>query len=215
MLDDGSALKAPRSHWPDCPWGCRAAAESRLTYGQTFRAPLPSDGRCLGNGRAQADGHALSSRPPPLHHWAPHAGSSPVCLCERRERGFYLHVENRCLSWEKEKQAAVGSDAASVYPERSSPVALSCQGPVAQSPVSKLSGLISVLSLVVHEAGCSNRLEGPSPPQAAGKEPTLGVSLRQPWSPWQVAKDTGGLLSLSRAWGQGFISGSAGRVLAC
>nr|XP_040148642.1 actin-binding LIM protein 2 isoform X3 [Ictidomys tridecemlineatus] len=40
-------------------------------------------------------------------------------------------------------------------------------GPVAQSPISKLSGLVSVLSLVVQEAGCSKRLTGPSPPQAA------------------------------------------------
>ncbi|XP_061047916.1 actin-binding LIM protein 2 isoform X2 [Eubalaena glacialis] len=40
-------------------------------------------------------------------------------------------------------------------------------GPVAQSPISKLSGLMSVLSLVVHKGGCSKRLEGPSPPQAA------------------------------------------------
>ncbi|XP_034861254.1 actin-binding LIM protein 2 isoform X2 [Mirounga leonina] len=40
-------------------------------------------------------------------------------------------------------------------------------GPVAQSPISKLSGLMSVLSLVVHKAGCSKRLKGPSPPQAA------------------------------------------------
>ncbi|XP_045845796.1 actin-binding LIM protein 2 isoform X7 [Meles meles] len=40
-------------------------------------------------------------------------------------------------------------------------------GPVAQSPISKLSGLMSVLSLVVHKAGCSKRLEGPNPPQAA------------------------------------------------
>uniref|UniRef100_A0A4W2FK83 Actin-binding LIM protein 2 n=1 Tax=Bos indicus x Bos taurus TaxID=30522 RepID=A0A4W2FK83_BOBOX len=40
-------------------------------------------------------------------------------------------------------------------------------GPVAQSPVSKLSGLMSVLSVVVHKAGCSQRLEGLSPPRAA------------------------------------------------
>ena len=80
----------------------------------------------------------------------------------------------------------------SVHPERSSIVALSCQGPVAQSPISKLSGLMSVLSLVVHKGGCSKRLEGPSPPQAAGKEPTLGMSLLWPRSLWQVAKDTGG-----------------------
>ncbi|XP_045330618.1 actin-binding LIM protein 2 isoform X4 [Leopardus geoffroyi] len=40
-------------------------------------------------------------------------------------------------------------------------------GPVAQSPISKLSGLMSVLSLVVHKAGCSKRLEGPSPLRAA------------------------------------------------
>ncbi|KAM4854439.1 actin-binding LIM protein 2 isoform 2-T2 [Thomomys bottae] len=40
-------------------------------------------------------------------------------------------------------------------------------GPVAQSPVSKLSGLVSVLSLVVQEAGRSKRLAGSSPPLAA------------------------------------------------
>ncbi|XP_019065819.1 actin-binding LIM protein 2 isoform X2 [Fukomys damarensis] len=40
-------------------------------------------------------------------------------------------------------------------------------GPVAQSPVSKLSGLVSVLSLVVQEAGRCKRLAGPSPPLAA------------------------------------------------
>ncbi|KAM5340540.1 actin-binding LIM protein 2 isoform 3-T3 [Glossophaga mutica] len=40
-------------------------------------------------------------------------------------------------------------------------------GPVAQSPVSQLSGLMSALSLVAHEAGCAKRLEGPSPLQAA------------------------------------------------
>ncbi|XP_008576888.1 PREDICTED: actin-binding LIM protein 2-like isoform X3 [Galeopterus variegatus] len=40
-------------------------------------------------------------------------------------------------------------------------------GPVVQSPISKLSGLVSVLSLVVQEAGCSKRLTGPSPQQAA------------------------------------------------
>ncbi|MBZ3890397.1 Actin-binding LIM protein 2 [Sciurus carolinensis] len=42
-----------------------------------------------------------------------------------------------------------------------------CCCPVAQSPISQLSGLVSVLSLVVQEAGCSKRLTGPSPPQAA------------------------------------------------
>ncbi|XP_029400943.1 actin-binding LIM protein 2 isoform X3 [Mus pahari] len=40
-------------------------------------------------------------------------------------------------------------------------------GPVAQSPMSKLSGLVSVLSLVVQEAGRSKRRAGLSPPQAA------------------------------------------------
>ncbi|XP_021115986.1 actin-binding LIM protein 2 isoform X5 [Heterocephalus glaber] len=40
-------------------------------------------------------------------------------------------------------------------------------GPVAQSPMSKLSGLVSVLSLVVQEAGRSKRLAGPSSPLAA------------------------------------------------
>ncbi|XP_026644426.1 actin-binding LIM protein 2 isoform X1 [Microtus ochrogaster] len=40
-------------------------------------------------------------------------------------------------------------------------------GPVAQSPMSKLSDLVSVLSLVVQEAGRSKRRAGLSPPQAA------------------------------------------------
>ncbi|XP_023555621.1 actin-binding LIM protein 2 isoform X6 [Octodon degus] len=40
-------------------------------------------------------------------------------------------------------------------------------GPVVQSPVSKLSGLVSVLSLVVQETGRSKRLAGSSPPLAA------------------------------------------------
>lgn len=57
----------------------------------------------------------------------------------------------------------------------SSAVALSCQGPVAQSPVSQLSSLMSVLSLVAREAGRSKRPEGPSPLRAAGKEPAWHV----------------------------------------
>nr|XP_037839032.1 actin-binding LIM protein 2 isoform X6 [Chlorocebus sabaeus] len=40
-------------------------------------------------------------------------------------------------------------------------------GPVAQSQISKLSGLVSVLSLVVQEAGYANRQTGPSLPPAA------------------------------------------------
>ncbi|XP_031518504.1 actin-binding LIM protein 2 isoform X2 [Papio anubis] len=40
-------------------------------------------------------------------------------------------------------------------------------GPVAQSQISKLSGLVSVLSLVVQEAGYANRQMGPSLPPAA------------------------------------------------
>ncbi|XP_047654120.1 actin-binding LIM protein 2 isoform X4 [Phacochoerus africanus] len=67
-------------------------------------------------------------------------------------------------------------------------------GPVAQSPVSKLSGLISVLSLVVHEAGCSNRLEGPSPPQAAaarrldGEDASLELDDRKQKTSWLISK---------------------------
>ncbi|XP_069924103.1 actin-binding LIM protein 2 isoform X2 [Oryctolagus cuniculus] len=40
-------------------------------------------------------------------------------------------------------------------------------GPVAQSPVSELSGLVSVLSSVVRDAGRPRGLPGPSPPRAA------------------------------------------------
>ncbi|XP_071073553.1 actin-binding LIM protein 2 isoform X3 [Dasypus novemcinctus] len=47
-------------------------------------------------------------------------------------------------------------------------------GPVAQSPISKLSGLVSVLSLVVQEVGCSPRLKGPSPPLAAAARQSDG-----------------------------------------
>ncbi|KAK2500515.1 hypothetical protein MC885_017300 [Smutsia gigantea] len=72
--------------------------------------------------------------------------------------------------------------------ERSSVVASSCQGPVAQSPISKLTGLMSVLSLVVHKAGCSERLEGPSLPQAAaarrsdGEDGSFNPDNRKTWT---------------------------------
>lgn len=147
-------------------------------HGPMPRAPLPSNSHRPGSGSAHADGRASASvpRPLPLHHGAPHAGLAPVAVCRWRERGLSFHAANRCLSREKEKQRVVGNSEMSERPERSSTVTLSCQGPVAQSPVSKLSGLMSVLSLVVHKAGCSQRLEGLSPPQAAGKEPTLGAS---------------------------------------
>lgn len=62
---------------------------------------------------------------------------------------------------------------------------LSCQGPVVQSPMSQLSGLMSVLSLVVRKAGRSKRLEGPSPPQAAGKEPRHVLTTRGPCGGWE------------------------------
>ncbi|XP_073747471.1 actin-binding LIM protein 2 isoform X5 [Callorhinus ursinus] len=63
-------------------------------------------------------------------------------------------------------------------------------GPVAQSPISKLSGLMSVLSLVVHKAGCSKRLEGPSPPQVAavrrpdGEDGTFEQDNRKQKTSW-------------------------------
>lgn len=147
-------------------------------HGSTPRALLPSDSHRLGSGSVHAAGRASASgpHPPPLHHGAPHTGLAPVALCRWRERGLSFHVASRCLSREKEKQGAVGNNEMSERPGQSSTVALSCQGPVAQSPVSKLSGLMSVLSLVVRKAGCSQGLEGLSPPQAAGKEPALRAS---------------------------------------
>ncbi|XP_076992423.1 actin-binding LIM protein 2 isoform X2 [Tamandua tetradactyla] len=67
-------------------------------------------------------------------------------------------------------------------------------GPVAQSPISKLSGLVSVLSSVVQEAGCSQRLGGPSPPLAAaarrsdGEDGGFDQDNRQQKSSWLTLK---------------------------
>ncbi|XP_053757710.1 actin-binding LIM protein 2 isoform X1 [Panthera pardus] len=67
-------------------------------------------------------------------------------------------------------------------------------GPVAQSPISKLSGLMSVLSLVVHKAGCSKRLEGPSPPWAAavrrpdGEDGSFEQDNRKQKTSWLILK---------------------------
>ncbi|XP_036708354.1 actin-binding LIM protein 2 isoform X5 [Balaenoptera musculus] len=67
-------------------------------------------------------------------------------------------------------------------------------GPVAQSPISKLSGLMSVLSLVVHKGGCSKRLEGPSPPQAAaarqsdGEDGSFDPDNRKQKTNWLILK---------------------------
>ncbi|XP_069924109.1 actin-binding LIM protein 2 isoform X8 [Oryctolagus cuniculus] len=52
-------------------------------------------------------------------------------------------------------------------PTLRSPQHYSRPGPVAQSPVSELSGLVSVLSSVVRDAGRPRGLPGPSPPRAA------------------------------------------------
>uniref|UniRef100_F1N6Q2 Actin binding LIM protein family member 2 n=1 Tax=Bos taurus TaxID=9913 RepID=F1N6Q2_BOVIN len=67
-------------------------------------------------------------------------------------------------------------------------------GPVAQSPVSKLSGLMSVLSVVVHKAGCSQRLEGLSPPRAAaarrsdGEDGAFDPDNRKQKTSWLILK---------------------------
>ncbi|XP_052497610.1 actin-binding LIM protein 2 isoform X3 [Budorcas taxicolor] len=67
-------------------------------------------------------------------------------------------------------------------------------GPVAQSPVSKLSGLMSVLSLVVRKAGCSQGLEGLSPPQAAaarrsdGEDGGFDLDNRKQKTSWLILK---------------------------
>nr|XP_012638896.1 actin-binding LIM protein 2 isoform X5 [Microcebus murinus] len=67
-------------------------------------------------------------------------------------------------------------------------------GPVAQSQISKLSGLVSVLSLVVQEAGCSKGLPGPSPPQAAaarrsdGEDGSLDQDNRKQKTSWLILK---------------------------
>ncbi|XP_067591103.1 actin-binding LIM protein 2 isoform X8 [Pseudorca crassidens] len=70
-------------------------------------------------------------------------------------------------------------------------------GPVAQFPISKLSGLMSVLSLVVHKAGCSKKLEGPSPPQAAagrrsdGEDGSFDADNRKQKTNWLLLKGDG------------------------
>ncbi|XP_066089958.1 actin-binding LIM protein 2 isoform X9 [Saccopteryx bilineata] len=79
-------------------------------------------------------------------------------------------------------------------PTSRSPQHYSRPGPVAQSPVSQLSGLMSVLSLVVHKAGCSKRLEGPSPPQAAasrrldGEDGSFDQDNRKQKASWLILK---------------------------
>ncbi|XP_019481984.1 PREDICTED: actin-binding LIM protein 2 isoform X6 [Hipposideros armiger] len=63
-------------------------------------------------------------------------------------------------------------------------------GPVAQSPISQLSGLMSVLSLVAHKAGCSK-----SPPQAAasrrldGEDGSLDQDIRKQKASWLILKE--------------------------
>nr|XP_025855301.1 actin-binding LIM protein 2 isoform X18 [Vulpes vulpes] len=79
-------------------------------------------------------------------------------------------------------------------PTSRSPQHYSRPGPVAQSPISKLSGLMSALSLMVHKAGCSKRLEGPSPPQAAavrrpdGEDRIFEQDNRKQKTSWLILK---------------------------
>ncbi|XP_031518505.1 actin-binding LIM protein 2 isoform X3 [Papio anubis] len=67
-------------------------------------------------------------------------------------------------------------------------------GPVAQSQISKLSGLVSVLSLVVQEAGYANRQMGPSLPPAAaarrsdGEDGSFDQDNRKQKSSWLMLK---------------------------
>ncbi|XP_053422057.1 actin-binding LIM protein 2 isoform X1 [Nycticebus coucang] len=67
-------------------------------------------------------------------------------------------------------------------------------GPVAQYQISKLSGLVSVLSLVVQEAGCSKRLPGLSPPQATatrrleGEDGSFDQDNRKQKTSWLILK---------------------------
>ncbi|XP_063459777.1 actin-binding LIM protein 2 isoform X10 [Pan paniscus] len=67
-------------------------------------------------------------------------------------------------------------------------------GPVAQSQISKLSGLVSVLSLVVQEAGYGKRQTGPSPPPAAAarrsdaEDGSLDQDNRKQKSSWLMLK---------------------------
>nr|XP_028704131.1 actin-binding LIM protein 2 isoform X5 [Macaca mulatta] len=67
-------------------------------------------------------------------------------------------------------------------------------GPVAQSQISKLSGLVSVLSLVVQEAGYANRQTGPSLPPAAaarrsdGEDGSFDQDNRKQKSSWLMLK---------------------------
>ncbi|XP_045145380.1 actin-binding LIM protein 2 isoform X3 [Echinops telfairi] len=66
-------------------------------------------------------------------------------------------------------------------------------GPVGQSPISKLSGLVSVLSLAAQEAGCSRGRRGLSTPPAAGarrldgEDESLDQDLRKKAS-WMILR---------------------------
>lgn len=66
--------------------------------------------------------------------------------------------------------------------------------------MSKLSGLVSVLSLVVQEAGRSKRLAGSSPPLAAGKKPTV-AGLSHPTRVCSAGQGTASWVQSCHAWG--------------
>lgn len=110
--------------------------------------------------------------PVPLSIAAP-PGISPPLRAERP--GFAIFALKVTVSPGERRCRQPSGVRTSASPEQSAAVGSLCQGPVAASPVPRPSGLMSASSSLVHKSGCSHRLDGPSPPQAAGEDPTLRV----------------------------------------
>lgn len=110
--------------------------------------------------------------PVPLSIAAP-PGISPPLRAERP--GFAIFALKVTVSSGERRCRQPSGVRTSASPEQSAAVGSLRQGPVAASPVPRPSGLMSASSSLVHKSGCSHRLDGPSPPQAAGEDPTLRV----------------------------------------
>lgn len=174
---------------------------------------LDAQGRCCpataivwGSGSAHAAGRASALGPIPrrLHYGAPHTGLAPVALCRWRERGlFFSCCKPYGLSGRRRNRGSVWDNEMSERPGQSSTVALSCQGPVAQSPCQALGSDVSLVVGGAQGRGCSQGPEGLSPPRLQVRSPGPCVASSASVA---VAKGTSGVFLswFVRAWGQWF-----------